>query len=98
MSTRSGTNTRQDQARGGKLCEPNGAAALLLSGMGDAQVCCSHRGPARRRPRSVIAEIRAAGNLTLRGIVHHLSQRGMLPRQEEGGVFNVLNLLVRVDR
>ena len=89
------------KARGVKLGNPNGAAALRRAGKGAVALRQAVSANARLHATDlapVVADIRAEGHLTLRAIGRQLGQRGMLTRQ--GGqwhVSNVRNLLVRVD-
>ncbi len=89
------------KARGVKLGNPNGAAALRRAGKGGAALRETVAANADQHATDlapVVADIRAEGHLTLRAIGRQLGQRGMLTRQ--GGqlhVSNVRNLLVRVD-
>ena len=90
------------KARGVKLGNPNGAAALQRAGKGGTAL---HKAVAANAAEHaadlapVIAGIRAAGHSSLRAIAGELTARGMLTRQ--GGrwhVSNVRNLLKRVAR
>ncbi len=89
------------KARGVKLGNPNGAAALKRAGKGGMALRKAVAANANQHAADlapVIANIRAEGHLTLRAIGRQLGQRGMLTRQ--GGqwhVSNVRNLLRRVD-
>ena len=89
------------KARGVKLGNPNGAAALRRAGKGAVALRQAVSANARLHATDlapVVADIRAEGHLTLRAIGRQLGQRGMLTRQ--GGqwhVSNVRNLLGRVD-
>ena len=90
------------KARGTKLGNPNGAAALRRAGKGGAPL----RGTVSRNAdvfaadlAPVIEDIRTAGITTLRAIAAELNARGMLTRR--GGkwhVSNVRNLLFRLSR
>lgn len=88
------------KARGVKLGNPNGAAALKRAGKGGAALRHAVGRNADQHAADlapVIADIRAEGYLSLRAIAEQLSQRGMLTRQ--GGqwhVSNVRNLLRRL--
>jgi DNA invertase Pin-like site-specific DNA recombinase len=89
------------KARGVKLGNPNGAAALRRAGKGGAPL----REAVARNSEShawdlapVLEELRAQGVTSLRGIAEALNERGMLTRR--GGrwwVSNVRNLLGRLD-
>ena len=88
------------RARGVKLGNPNGAAALRRAGKGGVAlraVVSENADDFARALAPVIAEIRAQGITTLRGIADELSVRGVLTRQ--GGrwhVSNVKNLLAKL--
>jgi DNA invertase Pin-like site-specific DNA recombinase len=88
------------KARGVKLGNPNGAAALRRAGKGGAALRAAVAANAdvfAADLTPVLAEIRAVGNLTLRDIAEELNRRGMMTRR--GGrwhVSNVRNLLSRV--
>jgi len=87
------------KARGVKLGNPNGAAALLRS---------PDKGKALRRTVSanatrhaadlapVIADIRAQGHVSLRAIAAELTARGMMTRR--GGVWGVGNVKALLER
>lgn len=89
------------KARGVKLGNPNGAAALRRSGEDGAALRATVSANANahaRRLAPVIADIRAAGATSLRAIADELTARGILTRQ--GGrwhVSTVRNLLRRLD-
>ena len=89
------------KARGVKLGNPNGAAALHRAGKGGAplRMAVSRNADAFARDLApVLAETRAAGATTLRGIAAALNERGVLTRR--GGtwsVSNVRNLIARVE-
>ena len=87
------------KARGVRLGNPNGAAALRRAGKGGVEL---REAVARNADRHasglapVLADIRAEGHLSLRAIAAALNHRGMLTRR--GGqwhVSNVRNLLRR---
>ncbi|WP_149142656.1 recombinase family protein [Gemmobacter caeruleus] len=90
------------KARGTKLGNPNGAAALRKAGKGGVALRKAVTANAAQHATDlapVIADIRAAGHSSLRAIADELTARGMLTRQ--GGqwhVSNVRNLLKRVAR
>ena len=88
------------KARGVKLGNPNGAAALRRAGKGGAAL---REAVTRNADRfaadltSVIADIRATGAISLRAVATELNARGMLTRR--GGLWQVSNvkgLLVRL--
>ena len=89
------------KARGVKLGNPNGAAALRRAGKGGValrQAVSRNADQHARDLAPVLAELRQQGITTLRGIAAALSERGMLTRR--GGrwhVSNVRNLLARLD-
>lgn len=89
------------KARRVKLGNPNGAAALRRAGKGGAPLCMavSRNADAFARDLApVLAEIRAVGANTLRGIAAALNQRGGLTRcGGSWGVSSVRNLIARVD-
>ena len=88
------------KARGIKLGNPNGAAALKRAGKGGAALRATVTANADQHAADlapVIADIRATGHASLRAIAEQLTQRGMLTRL--GGhwhVSNVRNLLRRL--
>ena len=88
------------KARGVKLGNPNGAAALRRAGKGGAALQATVRKNAdafAAELAPVVAEIRAAGHTSLRGIAAELNARGI--RTRRGGrwhVSNVRNLLARL--
>lgn len=90
------------RARGIKLGNPNGAAALRRAGLGGAPLQAAVRRNAdafAAELAPVIAEIRAGGHLSLRAIAAELNARQVLSRR--GGRWqasNVRNLLHRLDR
>jgi DNA invertase Pin-like site-specific DNA recombinase len=89
------------KARGVKLGNPNGAAALRRAGKGGEALRAAVSANADRFARDlepVIADVRAGGATTLRAIAAELHTRGMLTRR--GGrwqVSNVRGLLVRLE-
>ena len=89
------------RARGTRLGNPNGAAALRRAGEGGAALRATVALNADRHARDlspVIADIRAAGCTSLRAIAAELNARGMLTRR--GGLWHVStvrNLLRRLD-
>jgi DNA invertase Pin-like site-specific DNA recombinase len=88
------------KARGVKLGNPNGAAALRRAGKGGKALREAVSDNADRFAQGlapVIEAIRAEGNVTLRAIAIQLAARGMLTRR--GGrwqVSNVKGLLARI--
>ena len=88
------------KARGVRLGNPNGAAALRRAGKGGVALRATVTENADRHAKDlepVIADLRRHGITSLRGIAEALSERGMLTRR--GGrwhVSNVRNLLGRV--
>jgi len=88
------------KARGVKLGNPNGAAALLRSADQGASLRRTVSANAARHAEDlapVIADIRAAGHLSLRAIAAELTARGMLTRRGgKWGVGNVKALLGRM--
>lgn len=90
------------RSRGTRLGNPNGAAALRRAGKGGSALRATVAQNADRHAQDlapVIADIRAAGYLSLRTIAAELNARGMLTRR--GGdwqVSNVRNLLERLNR
>ena len=90
------------KARGTRLGNPNGAAALRRAGKGGAALRAAVAMKADRHARDlapVIADIRAIGCLSLRTMAAELNARGMLTRR--GGVWHVStvrNLLARLGR
>jgi len=90
------------KARGVKLGNPNGAAALRRAGKGGIalrQTVTANADTFARSLEPVLAEIRTEGHTTLRAIATELNRRGIQTRR--GGrwyVANVSNLLVRLQR
>ena len=88
-------------ARGVKLGNPNGAAALRRADRGGAPLRAAVRGNADRHaadPAEVVEDVRAAGAASLRAIATEVNARGILTRR--GGrwhVSNVRNLLSRTE-
>ncbi len=89
------------RARGVKLGNPNGAAALRRAGKGGAGLHAAVRRNADAFAADlapVIADIRAAGHTSLRGIAAELAARGIRTRRRgQWQVSSVLNLLNRLD-
>jgi DNA invertase Pin-like site-specific DNA recombinase len=89
------------RARGVKLGNPNGAAALRRAGKGGAALRAAVSANADAHARDlapVIADIRAGGATSLRAIAGELNARGMQTRR--GGrwhVSTVGNLLERLE-
>ena len=88
------------KARGVRLGNPNGAAALRRAGKGGVALreAVSANAAAHAADLApVVADIRAAGHVSLRAIAVVLNVRGMLTRRGgRWGVSNVGNLLARV--
>lgn len=90
------------RARGTKLGNPNGAAALRRAGKGGAALREAVARNAEAHAQNlapVIAELQAQGHTTLRALATELNARGMKTRR--GGrwhVSSVRNLLVRLAR
>ena len=90
------------KARGAKLGNPNGAAALRRAGKGAQALRAAVTRNADAHAQAlapVIADLRARGHTTLRAIAAELEARGMQTRR--GGrwhVSNVRNLLARLQR
>jgi DNA invertase Pin-like site-specific DNA recombinase len=90
------------KARGTKLGNPNGAAALRRAGKGGTALQATVKANANRFAQDlapVIADIQAQGHSTLRALARELTARGIQTRQ--GGrwqVSNVRNLLARLER
>lgn len=89
------------KARGVKLGNPNGAAALRRAGKGGAALRRTVSANADRFAQDLAAVVRdneADGHISLRAIAAELNRRGMLTRR--GGQWhlsNVRNLLARLD-
>ena len=90
------------KARGVRLGNPNGAAALRRAGKGGQglrETVSRNADEFAAALAPVVAELQREGHTTLRGIADALNERGMLTRR--GGrwqVSNVRNLLVRLAR
>ena len=88
------------KARGVKLGNPNGAAALRRAGKGGAALRATVRANADRHAAElaeVLADIRAQGCTTLRAIACELNSRGILTRRcGRWHVSNVKNLIGRL--
>lgn len=90
------------KARGVKLGNPNGAAALKRVGQGGAplrRAVASNADDFAQTLAPVLAELRSQGLVTLRELAEALNDRGMLTRR--GGrwhVSNVRNLLLRLEQ
>lgn len=88
------------KARGVKLGNPNGAAALRRAGKGGTALratVTTNADAFAQTLATVIEDIRADGHITLRGIAAELNARGI--RTRRGGrwhVSNVGNLLARI--
>ena len=89
------------KARGVRLGNPNGAAALRRAGTGGTALRGAVALNANRFATDlapVVADIRAQGHITLRAIAAALNERGMLTRRSgRWHVSNVENLLRRLD-
>ena len=89
------------KARGVKLGNPNGVAALLRAGKGGAALRATVTSNADAHAADlaeVLRDIRTEGHLTLRAIAAELNRRGMVTRR--GGqwhVSSVRNLMCRID-
>ena len=87
------------KARGVKLGNPNGAAALRRAGKGGAALRAAVAANADAHARDlapVIADIRAGGATSLRAIAGELNARGMLTRR--GGRWHVSTVINLLDR
>ena len=87
------------KARGVKLGNPNGAAALKRAGKGGAPLRAAIATNADRHARDlapVVADIRGTGSTSLRAIAGELNARGMLTRR--GGRWHVSTVLNLLDR
>lgn len=86
--------------RGVKLGNPNGAAALRRAGRGNSASLVAIRANADRHAenlRPVIADLRAAGVVSLAGLAAELTARGMLtPRGGHWHRSSVRNLIARL--
>lgn len=87
------------KARGVKLGNPHGAAALRRAGKGGAALRATVGANADQFARDlapVVADIRAAGNTSLRAVAAELTARGIKTRRGgQWGVGNVKELLQR---
>ena len=90
------------KARGVKLGNPNGAAALRRAGKGGVALRETVRQNADEFAAAlapVVAELRAEGVTSLRGMAAALNDRGMMTRRgRRWHVSNVRNLLGRIDQ
>jgi DNA invertase Pin-like site-specific DNA recombinase len=90
------------KARGVKLGNPNGAAALRRAGRGGAALRATVTANADRFAQDlapVLTDIRAAGHLSLRAIAAELTARGIRTRRGgRWGVGNVGQLVLRVTK
>lgn len=88
------------KAQGRRLGNPNGAAALRRAGRGNAAACGAVRAGAAERAADlapIIADIRAAGALSLPAIARELNDRGIVTAR--GGKWHpssVKNILARL--
>ncbi len=81
------------RARGVKLGNPNGAASLRRAGKGGAALRATVVGNANGFAQdlaAVVADIRAAGAVSLRAIASELASRGI--RTRRGGAWHVSNV------
>ncbi|WP_375173702.1 recombinase family protein [Pseudooceanicola sp.] len=89
------------KARGVKLGNPNGAAALRRAGKGGTALRAAVSANADRYSESlaeIVADIRSEGKTALRDVAGEMNRRGILTRR--GGrwhVSNVRNLLIRLE-
>jgi DNA invertase Pin-like site-specific DNA recombinase len=87
------------KARGQRLGNPNGAAALRRAGKGNKAACEATRAAADAHARQVapvVAAIRAEGTTSLLGIANELNRRGILaPAGGRWWATSVSNLLAR---
>ena len=90
------------KARGTRLGNPNGAAALRRAGKGTSALRATITANADAHAEAlapVVADIRAAGHHSLRAIATDLTIRGMKTRRGGGWqVSNVRGLLIRIAR
>jgi DNA invertase Pin-like site-specific DNA recombinase len=90
------------RARGVRLGNPNGAAALQRAGRGAAalRAAVTQNADAHAADLApVIARLQAAGHTSLRALARELNARGILTRRGgEWHVSTVRNLLARIDR
>lgn len=90
------------KARGTKLGNPNGAAALRRAGKGGVALrttVATNADANARRLTPVVEAIRDAGHVSLRAVAAQLNQRGIMTRR--GGqwhVSNVKNLIARIEQ
>jgi hypothetical protein len=87
------------KARGVRLGNPNGAAALRRAGKGGAALRAAVAKKAERHARDlvpVVEDIRAHGATSLRAIAAELNGRGLLTRR--GGRWHVSTLINLLDR
>lgn len=99
-----GTRTRDAlaavKAQGRKLGNPNGAAALRRAGKGNGAAIDAVRSNADSRALDyapIVADIRAAGNVSLPAMARELNERGILtPRGGRWYPSSVSNLLARL--
>lgn len=100
ISKRTKEALRAAKARGRKLGNPNGAAALRRAGKGNAEAVAAVRRLAAdhaERLRPVVDSLMAEGATTLGGIAKALNERGMLtPRGGAWHKSSVRNLLDRL--
>nr|WP_255720707.1 recombinase family protein [Acuticoccus kalidii] len=88
------------KARGTRLGNPNGAAALRRAGHGNEAILRAIRANADQYAAElapVVAKIRHSGATSLRSIAEALNDRGIMTRRGgTWGVSNVRNLLGRI--
>lgn len=87
------------KARGVKLGNPNGAAALRRAGKGGAALRSTVSANAAAHAAALAAvldDIRAGGHVSLRAIAAELARRGM--RTRRGGRWQVSNVRALLDR
>jgi DNA invertase Pin-like site-specific DNA recombinase len=89
------------KARGTKLGNPNGAAALRRAGKGNVaslRIICAKADRHARNLKPVIEALKSEGINTLSGIAHQLNEREMLtPRGRRWYKASVKNLIARIE-
>lgn len=89
------------KARGQRLGNPNGAAALLRAGKGNGRAVETVRAEAAKRAdelRPIVEDIRARGVVTLAGIAATLNEGGFVtPRGGKWHASSVRNLVARLE-
>lgn len=90
------------KARGTKLGNPNGAAALRRAGKGNGaslRIICEKADRHARNLKPVVDALQNEGITSLSGIAHQLTERGMLtPRGGQWHKTSVKNLINRMRR